>query len=188
MLVGNDKYFVADITCEVPKAPTVGGVAVTPLLSQEEIDRKMRENEIAALREYYNIFDRFDLEDCVVTRSDIFMNTETFVPALHWGGRKHKYIISYDPASKVDNAPVLVMDVFIDKDNPEKGICGRCVHMENLVVTYGDGSKRPMRVDEQVQRLREMLWEYNGRENIIPYENVTILIDNGSGGNASSIA
>jgi len=184
MLIGNDKYFVADITCEVPKNPTVNGLPVTPLLSQDEIDRKMRENEIAALREYYNKFDSFNLEDCVVSRSDIFSNTETFVPVTTWGGRKHHYIIAFDPASKVDNAPVLIMDVFRNNENV---ICGRCVHMENLVVTYNDGSKRPMRVEEQVNRLREMIWEYNGRENIIPYENITVLLDNGSGGQASAI-
>ena len=184
MLMGNDKYFVADITCEVPKAPTVNGLPVTPLLSQDEIDRKMRENEIAALREYYNKFDSFNLEDCVVSRADIFSNTEIFVPATSWGGKKHRYLIAFDPASKVDNAPVLVMDVY---RNTENVICGRCVHMENLVVTYNDGSKRPMRVEEQVQRLREMLWEYNGRDNGLPYENVTILLDNGSGGQASAI-
>ena len=185
MLAGDSRYFVADISCEIPKAPTVNGHPVTPLLSQAEIDRKMRENEIAARREYYNIFDNFNVEDCVVSRSDIFANTEVFVPSTSWGGRKHKYIIAYDPASKVDNAPVLVMDVF---RNEEEQICGRCIHMENLVVTYGDGSKRPMRVEEQVDRIREMLWEYNGRENIIPYENVTVLLDGGSGGQASAIA
>lgn len=184
MLAGNDKYFVADATCEVPMHPTVNGKPVPPLLSQSEVDRKMRENEIAANREYYNIFDHFDLEDCVVSRSDIFSNTETFVPQLSWGGKKHKYIIAYDPASKNDNAPVLVMEIC---KNEDKQIYGRCVHMENLVVTYGDGSKRPMRVDEQVQRLREMIYEYNGRNNIAPYENVTVLLDGGSGGQASAI-
>lgn len=174
MLAGNTKYFVADLNCEIPKNPTVKGKKVTPLLSQTEIDRKMRENEIAAMREYYNIFDHFDLEDCVVSKSDIYSNTEIFVPSTVWGGKKHKYLIAYDPSSKVDNAPVLVMDIFL---NNEKQICGRCVHMENLVVTYGDGSKRPMRIDEQVKRLREMIYEYNGRSNSVAYENVTVLID-----------
>ena len=185
MLAGDSRYFVADISCEIPKAPTVNGHPVTPLLSQGEIDRKMRENEIAARREYYNIFDGINLEDCVVSRSDIFANTENVVPGLAWGGKKHKYIIAYDPSSKVDNAPVLVMEIF---KNEEKQICGRCVHMENLVITYGDGSKRPMRVEEQVSRLREMIYEYNGRDNIAPYENVMVLIDNGVGGQSSAIA
>lgn len=174
MLIGDDKYFAADLSCEIPMHPTVNGNPVPPLLSKTEVDRKMRENEIAAFREYYNIFDHFDLEDCVVSRSDIISNTETFIPSLTWGGKKHKYIISYDPASKNDNAPVLVTDIFY---NDEKRVCGRFVHMENLVVTYGDGSKRPMRLDEQVKRLWEMIYEYNGRDKFPAYENVTVLID-----------
>ena len=184
MLAGNDKYFVADINCEVPKAPKVNGRPVTPLLSQSEIDRKMRENEIAAFREYYNIFDSFDLEDSVVSRSDIITNTETFVPQLTWGGKKHKYIISYDPASKNDNAPVLVTEIIL---NEEGRICGRFIHMENFFVTYGDGSKRPMRLDEQVKRLWELIYEYNGKDKVPAYENVTVLIDSGSGGQAPAI-
>lgn len=174
MLIGNNKYFVADISCEIPKAPTVNGKRVKALLKQEEIDRKMRENEIAALREYMNIFDHFDLEDCVISRSDIITHTETFVPVLSWGGKKHKYIITYDPASKNDNAPVLITEIFT---NDEGLICGRFIHMENLVVTYGDGSKRPMRLDEQVKRLWELIYEYNGRDKVPAYENVTVLID-----------
>lgn len=184
MLAGDSRYFVADLSCEIPKHPTVCGKTVKPLLSQEEIDRKMRENEIAAMREYYNIFDNFDLEDSVVTRSDITTNTENFIPSLGWGGKKHKYVICYDPASKNDNSPVLVTDIFKNDDGV---FCGRFVHMENLVVTYGDGSKRPMRLEEQVQKLREMIYEYNGRENIPPYENVVLLIDGGSGGQAPAL-
>lgn len=87
MLIGNTKYFVADLNCEIPLHPTINGKKVKALLSQDEIDRKMRENEITATREYYNIFDRFDLEDCVVSRSDIYLNTEDFIPQLTWGGK-----------------------------------------------------------------------------------------------------
>lgn len=112
MLAGNTKYFVADISCEIPLHPTMDGKPQTPLLTQDEINRKMRENEIMGNREYYNIFDHFDLEDAVVSRSDIFSNSEIFVPSLTWGGKKHKYVIAYDPASKSDNSPVLIMDLF----------------------------------------------------------------------------
>lgn len=182
MLSGNDKYFVADLNCEIPLHPTMNGKPMPALLTQDEINRKMRENEIMGMREYYNIFDHFDIEDAVVTRSDIFANTEVFVPYLH---KKSKYIISYDPASKNDNAPVLIMELF--KDEETKEWCGRCVHMENLVVTYNDGSKRPMRLDEQVKRLRELIYEFNGKEKTPPYEHVKVLIDSGSGGQAPSI-
>ena len=174
MLIGNDKYFVADLNCEIPLHPSINGIPVKPLLSQDEIDRKRRENEIACNREYYNIFDRFDLEDCVVSRTDIAQNEENVAPQLGWGGRKHKYVITYDPASKVDNAPVLITEIFKEDDDHVRG---RFIHMENLVVTFGDGSKRPMRIDEQVQRLRQLIYEYNGRDKVYPYENVTVLID-----------
>ena len=184
MLVGNPKYFVADISCDVPMHPKVCGVPVKPLLSQEEVDRKMRESEIAAMREYYNIFDHFDLEDCVVSRSDIISSTDTFVPVLTWGGRKHKYIITYDPASKNDNSPVLVTEVIEDESGR---IRGKFVHMENLIIRYGDGSKRPMRLDEQTNRLRQLLYEYNGRDKVPAYENVTLVIDGGVGGQAPAI-
>ena len=185
MLIGDTRYFAVDLDCEVPLHPTMNGKPVPPLLTQEEIDRKMRENEIAANREYHNIFDRFDLEDCVVSRADVFSNTQSYLPHIKWGGKKHRYVISYDPAAKVDNAPVLVTEVFKGDDGCWKG---KFVHMENLVVTYGDGSKRPMRIEEQVDRLRQMIYEYNGRDQVAPYENVTLLLDAGSGGQGSAIA
>lgn len=175
MLVGNEKYFVADLSCDIPLNPTMNGIKVKPLLSLEEVERKRRENEIACNREYYNIFDNFDLEDSVVSRTDIVQNEENVVPQLGWGGKKHRYVIAFDPAAKVDNSPVLIMDII--KNSEDGHIQGRMVHMENLVVTFGDGSKRPMRIDEQVQRLREIIYEYNGRDNTAPYNNVMVLID-----------
>jgi len=184
MLMGDRNWFVADLSCDVPMHPTVNGIAVPPLLSQATVDAAMRENEIIANREYYNIFDHFNLEDAVVTRTDILQNTENFIPVTSWGGRKHKYLIAYDPASKVDNSPILVMEVYL---NEMRQWSGRCVYMENLIVRYGDGSKRPMRIDEQVNRIRQLLYEFNGRDKVVPYENVTLLIDAGIGGQSSSI-
>lgn len=183
MLIGNDKYYVADLSCEIPMHPTVDGQPTAPLLSQEEVDRKTRENAIAANREYRNIFDSFDSETAVVSRQDIFTNSEVFVPKMR-GDENKQYIIAYDPASRTDNAPVLIMEVF---KHPELGFCGRCIHMENLVVTYGDGSKRPMRIDEQVSRIRQLIMYYNGYK-AAPYEKVTVLLDAGVGGQASAIA
>lgn len=186
MLIGNDRYFVADLICEIPLNPTMNGKKMKPLLSQEEIERKRRENEIACNREYYNIFDRFDLDDCVVNRADIIANEENFVPLLGATGKKNEhYVITYDPAAKVDNTPVLVTEI---TKNAKGRVYGRFVYMKNLVVTYNDGSKRPMRIDEQVQCLREIIYRFNGYNKAVPYENVTVLIDAGAGGNASAIA
>ena len=116
MLAGNRKYFVADLSCEIPLHPKRDGKPEEPLLTQDEIDRKLRENETMGRREYYNIFDNFNIEDAVVSRSDIYANTEVFIPYLH---KKSKYIISYDPASKVDNSPVLITELFKNDETKE---------------------------------------------------------------------
>ena len=184
MLIGNDRYFVADLNCEIPLHPTMNGKKMKPLLSQEEIERKRRENEIACNREYYNIFDRFDLDDCVISRADIIANEENLAPKLGAANKKgEQYVITYDPAAKVDNTPVLVTEIL---KNVKGRVQGRFVYMKNLVVTYNDGSKRPMRIDEQVQCLREIIQRFNGRN--VAYDHVTVLIDAGSGGNAAAIA
>ena len=183
MLIGNEDYFVADLNCETPLHPTMNGIPTTPLLTQETIDKRMRENPVSAYREYYNIFDRFDSEDCVLSRSDVVKFRENFIPR-QWMGKKHKYIITYDPASRVDNAPVLVTEI-VEADGRIKG---RFVHMENLVHLYGDGIKKPMTIEEQVQRLREIIYYWNGGDRVPAYDNVKVFIDNGLGGQSSSVA
>ena len=183
MLIGNEDYFVADLNCEAPLHPTMNGIPTPPLLTQETIDKRMRENPVSAFREYYNIFDRFDSEDCVLSRSDVVKFRENFVPR-QWGGKKHKYIITYDPASRVDNAPVLVTEI-VERDGRIKG---KFVHMENLVHLYGDGVKKPMTIAEQVQRLREIIYYWNGGDRVPAYDNVKVLLDFGVGGQAPAIA
>lgn len=183
MLIGNEDYFVADLNCETPLHPTMNGLPTTPLLTQATIDKRMRENPVSAYREYYNIFDRFDAEDSVLSRTDVIQNTENFIPN-QWGGKKHKYILTFDPASRKDNSPVLVTEMF----EQEGKIKGRFVHMENLVHMYGDGVKKPMDIDEQVKRLRELIYYWNGSDRVPAYDNVKVLIDAGMGGQASAIA
>jgi len=185
MLAGNPRYFVADINCDIPMHPTQNGKPREPLLGAEEVQRKMRENEILANREYYNIFDRFNAEDSLVSRADIRDCSDAFVPHVRWGGKKHKYVLCYDPASKSDNSPVLVGEVYKNDDGIWEG---RIVNLVNLVVTYPDGSHKPMRLDEQLAKLRSMIWDYNGREKGTPYENIMVLVDAGSGGQAPSLA
>ena len=183
MLIGNEDYFVADLNCEAPLHPTMNGKPTAPLLTQETIDKKMRENPVSCYREYYNIFDRFDSEDCVLSRSDVAKYRENFIPR-QWMGKKHKYIITYDPASRVDNAPVLVTEI-VTRDGRIKG---KFVHMENLVHLYGDGVKKPMTIEEQVQRLREIIYYWNGGDRVPTYDNVKVFLDNGLGGQSSAIA
>ena len=185
MLSGNPRYFVADINCDIPMHPTRNGEPMEPLLDAGEIERKRRENEILANREYHNIFDRFNMEDALVSRADIRDASDAFVPHTRWGGKKHKYVLCYDPASKSDNSPVLIGEVYKN----DSGVWeGRVVNMVNLVTTYADGSHKPMRLDEQVAKMRSMIYDYNGREKGTPYENVMVLLDAGVGGQAPSLA
>jgi len=185
MLSGNPRYFVADVNCEIPMHPTRNGAPMKPLLDAGEIERKRRENEILANREYQNIFDRFNLEDSLVSRADIRECSDPYVPHTRWGGMKHKYVLCYDPSSKIDNAPVLIGEVYKNDANIWEG---RVVNMVNLVTTYADGSHSPMKHDQQVDVLRRMIYEYNGRERNAPYENVMVLMDNGSGGQPYAIS
>ena len=185
MLAGNPAYFAADINCDIPLAPTRNGQPMTPLLYKEEIERKMRENEILANREYRNIFDRFNLEDSLVTRSDIRENIGEFPPAVMFNGFNRKYIICYDPASRRDNSPVLIGDVHKTIHGYYEG---RVLNMVNLVRQYADGSKKPMTIEEQVDTLRKLIWNYNGKERGIAYENVWVLFDAGTGGQSSALA
>lgn len=55
MLAGNTKYFAADLNCEVAMHPTKDGKSAGAFLEKSEVDRKMRESEVLAMREYYNI-------------------------------------------------------------------------------------------------------------------------------------
>lgn len=194
MLIGNEKYFVVDLNCEIPLAPTMNGKPIKPLLSRDEVERKMRENELTAMREYYNIFDDFNEEDSVVSRVDIYSNTENYVPELGYyedpeTKGPEKYIITYDPSSRNDNAPVLITKIFKQKDEKtgEMKYCGRFVNLINLVKRFSDGSKKPMVIEEQVQKLREIIYEYNGRSKFPLYDNVTVLLDGGIGGQSSAI-
>ena len=185
MLIGNEAYFVADINCDIPLHPTLNGKKVAPLLSEEEIERKRRENEIACNREYYNIFDNFNGQDTLISRQDIIQSELPFLPRASSETPACKYVLTYDPASKVDNSPICVTRIVYNKNGH---ISGKFFYMENLVITYNDGSKRPMRLDEQVKRIRELILQFNFTFVVKPYDNIMLLIDAGVGGQAPAIA
>ena len=179
MLAGDDSYYAADIDCEVPLAPQMNGVDYPPLFARAKVEQAESENPLNAFREFHNHFDNFDTNNAVVTMSDIKDNEKVYEPVLRWGGKKHKYVLCWDPAAKNDNTPLLVGEVLKDENG---NIRGRYVHMENLIKRYADGSLCPMTTEEQVSRIRDLIYEYNGRDNVAPYENITFLMDSGSGG------
>jgi hypothetical protein len=180
MLMGDPDWFGADISCEIPMNPTMNGEPYHPLFDISKVELAISENEINAMREFYNKFDTFDSNNSVVMMSDIISNTYAYPPQTSWGGKKHKYCICWDPAPKNDNSPVLVSEIYEDeKDHQTRGAF---VYMENLIKRYDAHTIRPMTSDEQVQRVREMIYEYNGRDKVPPYDNIMLMIDAGAGG------
>lgn len=183
MLMGIPGYFAADISCDIPLAPTLGGKQYAPLLKRTEIDDMMRSNPDRAAREYYNIFDRAGGSDSVVSRSIILRNEHRYLPTPCSEGVDKKYVLAYDPALQADNSFILIGELYRD---PEKGLKMRIVNGINLIEKLGPTDKRPLRTTEQVEWVRKLLLLYNG--NALDYKNIKLRIDAGAGGHGRAIA
>ena len=186
MLAGDPNYFVVDLNCEMSLHPSMDGKPCQPLLSQQVIDDAMSKNEVKAMREYYNIFDGNNSEDSVVRRSAIERNMETYAPILASEGRDEKYILCYDPASRLDNSFVLAVKYWRDE---ERGWMMKVVNGVNFLERLPDGTKKIIAKPEQIRRFKKMMIDYNG--NVFgarDWENLHILIDPGSGGGGADVA
>lgn len=183
MMMGIPGFFAADISCEIPLHPTLNGEPTTPLLKQSEIDNAMRTNEGRALREYYNIFDTSGGSDALVSRSIIIKSQKNYLPVSESDSDDKQYVLCYDPALQADNSFVLIMEVFKD---PEMGYKGRIVNGINLIERLGPTDKRPLRTPDQIDWIRKLFLQYNGRNP--DYKNVVLRIDAGAGGNGRSIS
>lgn len=178
MAMGKKGYFAADINCEIPLNPTLGGKKYTPLFSRSEVETAMATNEYRALREYYNLFDTTGGTDNAVTR-DVFTRNE-YVYLPQFGGDKDpnkKYGIFYDPALQQDNSFVLIMEFFRDE---KKGWMARVINGINLIHKLPNGDKKLLRSTEQIEWVKKLMLAYNG-----PFEDyvrLLISIDPGSGG------
>ena len=84
-----------------------------------------------------NRFDHDGGEDVFVKRSTILKNSFTFYPEYENDGTK-KYIIAYDPATKLDNSIVMIAELFRD---PERGWMVKIVNCVNLVEVLKNGDK-----------------------------------------------
>lgn len=184
MIMGFSQYFVADVNCEIPLAPTCDGEPTKPLLKQKQIDDAMADDPENALREYYNIFDKTGGINSLVKRSDIIAAQAYYLPVFKAEDEKKMYIIAYDPASQNDNSFVLVTEVY---KNEAGKYCGKIVHGINLAEKLSNGSKKPMIMDRQIQEVRNLLvnFSYPG---IPDYSNIIFLLDAGSGGSGPVIA
>ena len=184
MFLGDKKYFVADIKDEVVMKATFNGkLYPVALLTQEVIDNAIRENPEKANREYKNIFSKEGGENQIIKRASIIRNSKNYVPVFYNDGNK-TYLIAYDPARQYDNAIVGVAELYFD-DN-----VGYKLKIVNIV-SFADINKKhhtPIRTPEQIEHVKQMLLDYNGK-NSADYENIeSLYIDSGAGGGGVLIA
>lgn len=184
MFLGDDRYFVADIKDEVVMKATYNGkLYPVALLTQEVINNAIRENAEKANREYKNIFSKEGGENQIIKRAAIIRNSKNYVPILYNDGNK-TYLIAYDPARQYDNAIVAIAELYFDE---QVGYKLKIVHM----VSFADVSKKhhtPIRTPEQIEHVKQILLDYNGK-NAADYENIeSLYIDSGAGGGGVLIA
>ena len=183
MLLGDPNYFVADISCEFSLHPFLNGVPIKPQLQQAVIDNAFATNPYKAQREYYNLFDLDGGEDVLVKRSTITKYSESYYPVFQNEDGTKKYIIAYDPATKLDNSVIAVAELFRD---PERGLMAKFVNCVSLLEVLKNGEKMVMQKPEQVERLKDIIIDYN--RGALDFENIDqILLDAGAGGYYSRI-
>lgn len=179
MDAGDPRYFCVDLIADVALHATQRGVPLAkPLLTQEVIDARLREDKIAGMREYYNEFEMEDLDQQIVSRADIVRNSVPRVPELRNPDNRRKYIITYDPARMFDNSVVVVAELINDE---QVGWKAKIVNIISLIDIFKE-NKTPMNTPAQIEELKKIILAYNG-DGVADYENIdAILVDAGSGG------
>lgn len=183
MIMGNKDYFVIDVNCELVLNATFNGEKYSPLLTQNEIDDAMKQNNEKGLREYYNIFTTEGGENQAIKRAHIIRNSKVMVPTLASVGNR-KFTIAYDPARSFDNSVSMVGEIFYDEQK------GYTMDICNGIsfVDIDKKKKTPMRTPEQIKILKQMILDYNGEQSA-DYENIeAFMIDSGAGGAGVNIA
>lgn len=182
MLLGDPNYFVVDQDCQLSLHPFINGKPAPPLVSQSTIDDAFATNPYKAAREYNNIFDQDGGSDVFVKRSVINKCCQTYYPVYANEGQK-KYIIAYDPASKLDNSMIICAELFEDE---EKGLMAKFVYAKNLIEIMPNNEKVHMQKPEQIEFLKDLICDFN--LNMEDYDGIDILvIDAGAGGGGFDI-
>lgn len=186
MYAGSTDHFVADINCEVVINATCDGVKLfTPLLSQSKVDDELRQNAEKGRREFYNVFDADGGSKQPIKRSEIIKNSVVRKPVLaNTSNESRRFGFFYDPARSYDNSCVVVVEYVYDEQVGWKMI------IQNVVTLVDIGTKKkiPMRTPEQIEYIKQMIIDYNGK-GFADYENIDIIgIDSGAGGAGVNIA
>lgn len=177
MMMGDPNYFVCDIDCSFSLHPMMNGKPMKPLIQQSVVDDAFATNPYKAEREYRNKFDNDGGKDVFVKRSTINKYSIVYYPTYENDGTK-RYIIAYDPSTKLDNSIILVGELFRDE---YKGWMIKFVFCKNLIEVLSNGEKLIKQKPEQIEILKEIILNFN--KGALDYDNIDkLIIDAGAGG------
>ena len=181
MMLGDPKYFVADINCDVVINATFHGKPYVPLLNRETVETELRNNPEKAQREYYNKFTQDGNANQIIKRALIVRNSYTRPPVLCNDTNERKFVLAYDPARSTDNSILGVGELLYNEED------GYTMDIVNVVsfADLGLRRKTPMMTQDQIKEIRKILLDYNG--DALDYDNIEIVLaDAGSGGGGNS--
>lgn len=183
MFLGDPRYFVADINCDVVIKATKGGkIYPASLLSQETVDSEMRVNQEKALREYYNVFTQDGGVGQIIKRALIARNSYVRPPVLYNDTNDRKFVLAYDPARSTDNSVVGIAELLYDEKRGYTMDIVNCVNFMDLSTR----KKTPKTTPQQIKDLKQLILDYNGDADL--YGNIEcVMIDAGAGGGGKSI-
>jgi hypothetical protein len=187
MFMGDKRYFVAMITCDVPLHPTIHGKLMNPLYEKSIIDNELRTNPEKARREYYCQFTTDAGTNAIIRRAVITRNEEVRKPLLYNDTGDKKFVITYDPARSRDNSVILVGEIYdykqVDGSIDKRMRLVNCINL----IDVGKKIKSPMQTPDQIEYLKQVILDYNGDADA--YGNIVgVYIDAGSGGGGVNIA
>ena len=187
MFMGDKRYFVAMITCDVPLRPTIHGKLMNPLYEKSIIESELKTNPEKARREYYCQFTTDAGTNAIIRRAVITKNEEIRKPLLYNDTGDKKFVICYDPARSRDNSVILVGEIYdyeqIDGTIDKRMRLVNCINL----IDVGNKIKSPMQTPDQIEYLKKVILDYNGGADA--YGNIVgVYIDAGSGGGGVNIA
>ena len=182
MFLGDPRYFVADLNCDIVINTTFHGKPYpASLLNRETIENEIRNNPEKAMREYYNQFTQDGGVGQIIKRSLIVRNSYNRPPVLHNDTNERKFVFAYDPARSTDNSILGIGELLYNEED------GYTMDIVNVISFSDLGLRRktPMMTQDQIRELHNLLLDYNG--DALDYDNIElVLADAGSGGGGNS--
>lgn len=182
MFLGDPRYFVADLNCDIVINTTFHGKPYpASLLNRETIENEIRNNPEKAMREYYNQFTQDGGVGQIIKRALIVRNSYNRPPVLYNDTNERKFVFAYDSARSTDNSILGIGELLYNEED------GYTMDIVNVISFSDLGLRRktPMMTQDQIRELHNLLLDYNG--DALDYDNIElVLADAGSGGGGNS--